>query len=123
MSKNELQEFVTKEYLGEFTEKVILPGVGKIVDNLHKEMRVEINEVWVETKDVKNRMQQNHNEIISILDKQGKILEKLETENASHVASYKRHDDNIKDVLHRLSGVERKLKIQSLLKKPRSSAY
>lgn len=98
MKENELQEIVTKEYLGEFTETVIFPGVEEIVNK-------------------------SHNKIIDILDKQGKILEDLKSENASHVASYKRHNDEIKKMDSRLSRVERKLKIQSILKKTRTAFH
>ena len=33
MSSNDLKQPVTKEYLGEFTEKVLLPGISLLIDD------------------------------------------------------------------------------------------
>lgn len=39
MSNNDLKQPVTKEYLGEFTEKVLLPAIGEMLKPLENDVK------------------------------------------------------------------------------------
>ncbi len=95
MTKNNLHEPISKQDLGEFTESVILPSVENIVQKTVRTESVQLKSDLSQLVEVVKRLDLNNNEIIDILDKQGKILEALRAENASHVASYKSHDNQI----------------------------
>jgi len=56
--------------------------------------------------DLENKMQKNHNEVMGVLDKQGVILERLDTELAGHQASYNRHGEILDDHEKRIGVLE-----------------
>ncbi len=75
MINEELNQPVTKKYLGEFTEKVVFPRVEEIVEEKITEVRKDIT--------------QFKDEILTSNDKLSVKLDKILAEQAAITAAYK----------------------------------
>lgn len=108
-SKHELKDILahwSKHGLKDVLEKWTCEEISPIVSLALAE----------QTKKINSKLDKNHNKIINILDKQGKILEKLDKESAAHSLTYKKYDKAIKKHSREPDNHERRL--QSLEPQP-----
>jgi len=90
-SSKELQETVTKEYLGEYTEKVILPGVEAILKKSMQEFEATLtDQLDVREEKMRDKLSGMKNEILTSNDALAKKLDKIDQEVTFSLANYDR---------------------------------